>query len=114
MKLLTATEADSDRLKEFFSRMPLSGSVDYSIRRQGSFFDQYRVLSDDFETYMLVDDNGDINGMATLVFKEGFVLGEKQTWGFGTDLRIAPTRRAIAQWAQYFLPVLERAREERR
>ncbi len=114
MKLVTATEADSSRLKEFFARMSLPGAIDYSIERQGNFFDQYRVLSDQFETYMLEDDKGEINGMASLIFKEGFVLGEKQTWAFATDLRISPSRRAIAQWSQYFLPVLERAREERR
>jgi hypothetical protein len=94
--------------------MTLPGAIDFSIQRHGSFFDHYRLLSDDFETLVLQDDDGSIAGMASLVFREGVVLGEKQTWGYATDLRIAPTRKAIAQWAQYFLPVLERATTERR
>jgi hypothetical protein len=119
MKLIKATEADSERLKAFFERMLLPGAIDFSIRREGSFFDQYRLFSNDSETVMLLDDPDEsgsetIAGMASLLFKEGFVRGEKQTWGYATDLRIAPTRKAISQWAQRFLPALEAACEERR
>lgn len=114
MRLIQASENDGERLKEFFERMTLPGAIDFSIRRHGSFFDHYRLMSDDFETLILVNDSDEVEGMASLVFREGFVLGEKQTWGFATDLRIAPTRRAIVQWAQFFVPVLERAVEDRR
>lgn len=113
MKLITAKDSDSDRLKAFFERMILPGAIDVSVRRPGSFFDQYHLLSNDFETLMLVDDADQIHGIATLIFREGMVLGEKQTWAFATDLRIAPTRKAIAQWAQFFLPILERIGYER-
>ena len=113
MKLIHASETDSERLKDFFERMTLPGAIDFTIQRPGSFFDHYRLLSDDFETVMLVEDDESIAGVATLVFREGFVLGEKTTWGYATDLRVAPTRRAIAQWAQYFLPILEQALDQR-
>jgi len=113
MKIVQATEADSERLKAFFEKTVLPGAIDIAVRRPGSFFDHYKLLSGDFEVLMLTDDDDAIHGMGALVFREGFVLGEKQTWGYATDLRIAPTRRAIAQWAQYFLPVLERATYER-
>jgi hypothetical protein len=107
MEILRATEADSDKLKSFFERMMLPGAIDFSIRRTGSFFDQYRVFSDDFVTVILKDDAGEIVGMASMLFREGIIQNEKQTWGYATDLRIAPTRKAIAQWAQRFLPVME-------
>lgn len=109
MRLIQATEADSDRLKEFFAKMLLPGTIDFSIQRRGSFFDQYRLQSDDFETWMLEDMEGQLCGLASLVFQSGFINGEKQTWCHATDLRIAPTRQAVMQWAQLFLPVLERA-----
>lgn len=114
MKLIKAAESDSSRVKAFFERMVLPGAIDCTIQRPGSFFDQYRLISDDFETYLLLDEHGEIVGMASIIFREGFVLGEKQVWGYATDLRIAPTRKALTQWAQHFLPVLERARDERR
>lgn len=113
MKLIQATEADSDRLKEFFARMLLPGTIDFSIQRQGSFFDQYRLQSDDFETWMLEDGDGRLCGLASLVFRTGFIRGEKQTWCHATDLRIARSRQAVMQWAQHFLPVLERACTDR-
>src|SRR5262249_49735351 len=53
-------------------------------------------------------------GVASLIFKKGIVLGEETIWAYATDLRIAPTRRAISQWAQHYMPTLERALEERR
>lgn len=109
MRLLLASEEHSSQIKEFFERMHLPGAIDFSIRRHGSFFDQYRLLSDDFETALLMDENNQISGMASLIFREGWVLGEKQIWGYATDLRIAPNRKAITQWSQHFLPVLEKA-----
>ncbi len=114
MEILKASESDSQRLKAFFERMVLPGAIDFSLQRSGSFFDQYRLFSDDFETLIMVDDDFEIAGMASVLFREGIVRGEKQTWGYATDLRIAPTRKAISQWAQKFLPELESACESRR
>jgi hypothetical protein len=113
MKLVVAGEADGSRVKEFFERQILPGAIDFSVQRPGSFFDQYKLLSNDHETLLLTDETDLVQGVATLVFREGMVLGEKQNWCFATDLRISPTRKAIAQWSQFFLPVLERASRER-
>lgn len=113
MKLVVAKEDDGNRVKTFFESVILPGAIDFSVQRPAGFFDKYRLVSNDFETLMLTDDAEKIHGIATLLFREGMVLGEKQTWAFATDLRIAPTRKAIAQWAQFFLPVLERIRHER-
>lgn len=113
MRLELAHESDSDRLKAFFARMLLPGAMDLSVERRGQFFDHYRLQSDDFETMMLLDNRDEIQGIATLLFREGIIHSERQTLGFASDLRIAPTRSAVLQWAQHFLPVLERARETR-
>lgn len=114
MRLVHAKETQDDqRLKEFFEQMTLPGPIDFTIRRPQSFFDHYRLLSDDFETVFLEDDDGSIAGLASLIFKEGFVLGKKTTWAYATDLRVAPTRKAIGQWAQFFLPLLDQVLETR-
>lgn len=114
MKLVRATEDDNDRLKEFFNATVLPGAIDLSIRRGENFFDRYRLISDDFETLILVDDAGKIHGTASLVYRDGFLKGERATWGYATDLRIGPSRKAIMEWTRHFLPVVEQAREERR
>ncbi len=114
MRLELASAKDSDRLTEFFQRMILPGSMDISVHRQQNFFAQYRLSSDDFQTLMLLDENAEIQGVATLIFREGIIHSERQIIGFATDLRIAPTRHAVLQWAQQFLPVLEQALESRK
>lgn len=113
MKLIVAKEDDGQRIKAFFESVTLSGAIDFSVRRPAGFFDKYRLISNDFETMILTDTDEKIHGIASMIFRDGVVLGEKQTWAFATDLRIAPTRKAIAQWAQFFLPILEKIRYER-
>ena len=113
MRLLRATETDSARLNEFFSKVPLKGSFDYHMHRQGSFFDHYRIQSDDFETLCLVDAKDKIQGMVTLVFHRGLINQEKTSWCFATDLRISISREAITNWTQLFVPAIERACSER-
>ena len=94
--------------------MWLPGTIDFSIERRGSFFNHYRLQTDDFTTLILMDDNEEIQGVATLVFHQGMVLGERQVFAYATDLRIEPTRRAVMQWSQQFLPEFEKAMAKRR
>lgn len=112
MILRRATPEDGGKLKEFFESTTLPGSIDFEIQRPAGFFDHYRLLSDEFETLVLEEDDGSIAGLASLIFRRGVVLGEETKWAYATDLRIAPTRRAISQWAQHYVPVLERALNE--
>ncbi len=113
MKLVLAQDSDSDRLKDFFAKMTLSGAIDFSIRRHGRFSDHYLLQGEQHQTLLLQDDKEQLQGMCSLLYKTGFVNGEKQIFGYATDLRIAPTRHAIIEWAQLFLPFMERALAER-
>lgn len=109
MKIIKAMESDSDRVKTFFERSTLDGPIQLSVRRYGSFFDHYRLQSDDFETFLMVDDKDEIAGIVSLIFHDGFVLGQREVWAYAADLRIAPTRAAVTQWAELFVPALEEA-----
>lgn len=114
MKLVKATEKDSDRLIEYFSNTSLPGPVELKFRRQGSFFDQYRIQSDDFVTYILEDENTkEVSALATLIFRKGWIDNKEQSIGFATDLRVSTSRKAILQWSQYFLPAFEEERKKR-
>ena len=64
MNLRTATANDADRLKQFFEGTLLPGAIDFTVLRPTNFFDHYRLMSDDFETVILEDDNGAIAGIA--------------------------------------------------
>ncbi len=114
MKLIKASESHSKELIEYYSSVHVSSTTDFQIERQGSFFNQYKLLSDDHVTYILRDEKDHkINATATLVFKRGWINGEEQTIGFATDLRVTPNRKAIVSWAQYFLPLLREEKNKR-
>lgn len=113
MRLVKATDADNEKLLHYFAQGVNPGSVYVRLRRMFNFFNQYRIQSPDHVTYLLLNDNDEIEAMATLVFREGWIDGEKQIIGYATDLRVSNTRRAILQWSQHFMPVLEEARAQR-
>ena len=113
MDLHLATESDNERLIQYFEQSTIPGPVRLRARRMTNFFNQYRLQSDDIETYMLLNEKDDIEALATLLFCEAIVDGRRQTIGYATDLRVSPTRRAVLSWSQHFLPVIEKARKQR-
>ena len=102
MNLVYATEADSDRLIAYFKSIAVPGLVDLSVERQHSFFDQYRLQSDDFDTLMLLDEHHEIQGIASFVYRQALLNHQERRVAYATDLRISPTRKALRGWAQYF------------
>lgn len=113
MKLVKAKDLDNEQLLTYFAKSEVQGSIGLKLRRMFNFFNQYRIQSDDYVTYLLLNKKDEIEAMATLLFKEAWIQGEKQTICFATDLRVSKSRRAILQWSQHFLPVLEEERQKR-
>jgi hypothetical protein len=91
----------------------LPGSIDVSYVRVGSFFNQYQLQSDDYLTYLLLNDDDQIEAMASLVFRPARVDGQTQTIGFAKDLRVSNSRGAILSWSQHFFPVIEEEKAKR-
>lgn len=112
MRIIKATAADNDRICSFFNGIELPGDVDLKVERN-DFFLPYRLQSDDYSTYLLVNDNNEIEASASLVFREGFLGGDRQILGYATDLRVSNSRRAILSWTQHFMPILEEEKRSR-
>jgi hypothetical protein len=112
MKIARAEANDNQRLAAFFNAAVLPGDVDLRFERQ-DFFQPYRLQGEDFATYMLLNEQQEIEATASLVFREGLLGGEKQVIGYATDLRVSNSRRAIMSWAQHFLPILEAEKAQR-
>ncbi len=114
MKLIKATSEDNHRLSEYLKHTLFPMSVDLCLHRDNDFFAPYRLQSDDFSTYYLVDDHGNPQGMATLIFKQGWVGGKgPQTIGYLTDLRVSSQKKVALQWYQQFSSTLKVVCEER-
>lgn len=115
MQINRATEADSDELIHFLSGQPfLSGPpVDLLIERTGSFFDKFRMQSNDFDTFIIRDYQGKITGTASVVYRTGLINGTPTILAFGSDLRIANDREAIIEWRKLFFPKFKESLEKR-
>lgn len=105
MKLEIAQPEDSKALVEFFKSFPLKGHVQIKIDRDGNFFAPYEIQSDKHLTYQLKDE-GKIEGIASFVVRDVLLGNHPTTVAFGRDLRISSNRRAILEWSQHFLPVM--------
>lgn len=113
MELVVAGENDSEKILEFFSKTTLPGDVEIRLRRMYNFFNYYRVQTDDFVTYLLLNEDKQIEAMASLLFHKAYIEGKEQSICYATDLRVSGNRKAIMHWSQHFLPVIEREREKR-
>jgi hypothetical protein len=108
VSLVKATEQDNDQLLSFFNSFKNKGRFEYQQHRSGDFFAPYGLQSDRHETYTLRDKDKSILGTVSFVHRE--VLHESKLINITTahDLRIAPSRKAVLNWSQYFLPTIER------
>lgn len=113
MKLIQATDADNERLMHFFSKSRIAGSIDLRFRRMFNFYNQYRLQSDDYVTYMLVNRKDELEAMASILYRKAWIGDEEHTIGYATDLRVSSSRRAIMEWSNHFLPILENERAQR-
>jgi hypothetical protein len=103
---ILATPADGEALSDFYSKFKLKGAIDFYIEREKNFFSPYSTFSKDYDTYILKNQNGEIKGCATLLFKDMLFNGKTESIGYATDLRIARDRESIQSWSQHFLPVI--------
>ncbi|HEX4925783.1 MAG TPA: hypothetical protein VFV50_16940 [Bdellovibrionales bacterium] len=113
MRLALAESNDDRALREFYAESSLHGPVDLRVERPGNFFDQYRLQSDDYSTFLLKTDKDRVVGIATIIFRKAFLKDKFETIGYCTDLRIAPSRQAIMEWTDHFTPLLEQLTHEK-
>jgi hypothetical protein len=112
LRLIEAEEKHSDLLKKFFEEQIVHGHIDYSVRRPASFFNHYKLLSDDYITVLLMDDDT-LVGAASIVFAKAYVNRQEQMFGYLCDLRISQQRNAIQNWTDYFIPYYYKKIEEK-
>ena len=113
MNFYQATEADDEELRLFFNKQTLSGYYDYQLIRPHSFFDQYRLTTDDFVTYFLRNRKGEIYAIISTLFKKAYVNHQRQTIGYVTDLRVSSSSSTTFNWTKKILSTIGKAKEER-
>lgn len=111
MQLEIATNKDSEALVAFFKDFPVKGLVDLKVDRHQNFFAPYLTQSEDFKTYLLKDSENKIHATASFIFRDVMSDGKILKVANATDLRVSPHRRAILDWTNHFLPVLQKETE---
>jgi hypothetical protein len=89
LTLRRATAADGAAMCELFARVPMETDLALSIRRDPDFSALLRLQSDDWECWV-AEEEGRVEAMASLVFREGYVGGEVRRVGYLGDLRLSP------------------------
>lgn len=112
MKVIQAGPEHSALLSDFLSSQSLKGPMDVKLLRP-DFFAHYRLQSPDYVTYMMMNENNQIEATASIVFREAMLMDQPHLLGFACDLRVSSRRRAILNWTEHFLPVLEQLREQK-
>jgi hypothetical protein len=112
MKLKIANHLDSPSLVEFFKEFPVKGLVDLKVDRNKDFFAPYQAQADFYRTYLLEDEEKTLHGAASIIVRDASQENKIIKVASATDLRIRPNRKAILQWSQHFLPVLEKEMKE--
>ncbi|MGZ3775116.1 MAG: hypothetical protein ACXVCY_02540 [Pseudobdellovibrionaceae bacterium] len=107
MKLEIAKPEDTKALAEFYKSFPVRGLVELKIDRNDDFFVPYSIQSDKYLTYKLTGEENKIEGAASFIIRDVLLQDKVQPVVFGRDLRISSNRRAILEWTQHFLPVME-------
>lgn len=113
MKLITVDQSYNEKLIKNFYTYPVGTSPIMHIERTKDFFAPYRILSDDFETCILVNDKEQILAMMTLIFRKAWIQGKKTTVGYVTDFRVSSFKEAHIYWAEHYLDFLEVNRKKR-
>lgn len=115
-KVEIAKETDSEALKAFTMHQPFltNDTIRLAIDRKGSYFDKYKLQSNDYVTFKMIGPSGEIEGLASMLFRETVLNGEKTLVGFAGDLKISNSRQAIVQWPEKLLPALSQAAYDRK
>lgn len=112
MTLEVAQPEHAEQLAAFFKKFPLHGPVELAVDRDKDFFGPYRAQSDSHITYMLRGSaSNEPLGVASFVFYEALIDGQRRRVAMGRDLRIQQNREAVMAWSQYYLPVMDEARK---
>ncbi|MBW3572752.1 MAG: GNAT family N-acetyltransferase [Gemmatimonadetes bacterium] len=108
--LRRATPADGAAMCELFARVPMETELALSIRRDSDFSALLRLQSDDWECWV-AEEEGRVEAMASLVFRDGYLGGEIRRVGYLGDLRLSPRVQGRHLLNRVYGPTLsERAR----
>ena len=89
LHLRRATPDDNAAMCALFADVPMETDIALSIRRDPDCSALLRLQSEDWECWV-AEEEGRVEAMASLVFRDGYVGGEIRRVGYLGDLRLSP------------------------
>jgi hypothetical protein len=93
-----------------FARIGMDADVVLSVRRDPDFDALYRMQGNDWDSWV-VELDGRIEGMGTLLVRDGYVGAQPRRIGYLGDLRFSPRAEGRLLLDRVYGPLLEEARE---
>ncbi|MDQ3557280.1 MAG: GNAT family N-acetyltransferase [Gemmatimonadota bacterium] len=100
-----STPADDAALCELFGRVTMDADLVLSVCRDPDFAALYRLQTDVWETWVAEVD-GRLQGMGSILVRDGYVDGRRSRVGYLGDLRIAPALRGRHLLNRFYGPAL--------
>jgi len=103
-----ATPDDAAARCELFAGVSMETDLVLSVRRDPDFDLLYRLQSSEWESWV-VEVDGRIEGMGTILVRDGYVGGERRRVGYLGDLRFSPRAQGRLLIDRLYAPLLEAA-----
>lgn len=108
LALRRAGPADSGALCELFARVTMDADLVLSVDRRPDFDALYRLHADDW-TCWVGERDGELQGMGTVLVRDGYIGGRPAKVGYLGDLRIAPGLQGGGLLGRFYGPALQAA-----
>ena len=112
IRLRRAAPADGPAMCELFARVPMETELALSIRRDPDFSALLRLQGEDWECWV-AEEEGRVEAMASLVFRDGYLGGEPRRVGYLGDLRLSPRVQGRHLLNRVYGPTLAASMESR-
>lgn len=96
---------DSAARCDLFARVSMDTDLVLSVRRDPDFDALYRIQTDDWECWVGKEE-GRIEAMATILFRDGYLDGERRRVGYLGDMRLAPRVQGRHLLGRFYGPIL--------
>lgn len=98
-----ASRQNNDEILDFFNRFSLKDKREQvTYYRDPDFFALIKARGRESLTFLLREDSGELQGVAVVNFRPGYINGELNTVGYLGDLRVSLNRKLIRQWRNCF------------
>jgi hypothetical protein len=106
----SATPADDAARRSLFARVAMDTDLVLSVRRDPEFDALYRIQNAEWES-VVVEIDGAIEGMGTVLVRDGYIGGERRRVGYLGDLRLSSRAEGRSLLDRFYAPLLAAARE---